>query len=93
MPTFWYVLAAGFSLLMPAGFVYWRCWPRAQRAWDAALGGMAAIGLSTFGYWATGFALHFGGVGLVYTIPELKPLVWEWSPFAGDWGSVGAWPV
>ncbi len=88
VPTFWYILAAAIALLVPAGFVLIGvAGLEPQRAWDAALGGMAAIGLSAFGYWAVGFALHFGGVGLVYSLPELKHLVWEWSPLAGDWGA------
>ncbi|NJN81052.1 MAG: hypothetical protein HC802_01350 [Caldilineaceae bacterium] len=58
----------------------------AERAWNAALGGVAAIGLAAFGYWAIGYALQFGGVGLVYTQPELSALVWEWSPLSSEWG-------
>ena len=87
VPTFWYVLAAAISLLTPAGFVLIGvAGLDPQHAWDAALGGMAAVGLALFGYWAIGFALHFGGVGLVYTLPELKNMVWEWSPFSSNWG-------
>lgn len=87
VPTFWYVLAAAIALLVPAGFVLIGvAGLEPQRAWDAALGGMGALGLAAFGYWAIGFALQFGGVGLVYTLPELKHLVWEWSPLANDWG-------
>lgn len=87
MPTFWYVLAAALSLLVPAGFVLIGvAGLEPPHAWDAALGGMAAIGLAAFGYWAIGFALDFGGVGLVYGLPELKHLVWEWSPFSSNWG-------
>jgi Amt family ammonium transporter len=37
-------------------------------------------------YYAVGFALQFGGIGLTYTHPELRNLVWEWSPLATDWG-------
>jgi ammonium transporter, Amt family len=87
VPTFWYLLAAGLALLVPAGFVLIGvAGLEAQRAWNAALGGVAAVGLAAFGYWATGFALHFGGIGLVYPQPELRQLVWEWSPLSVDWG-------
>jgi Amt family ammonium transporter len=87
-PPYWYLLIASFSLLMPAGFVLISVAGLEQaRAWDAALGGLAAVGLAALGYWAFGFALQFGGVGLVYTRPELSALVWEWSPFAADWGA------
>lgn len=86
-PTFWFVLAAALSLLVPAGFVLIGvAGLEPQHAWDAALGGMAAVGLAAFGYWAIGFALDFGGVGLVYGLPELKHLVWEWSPLSSNWG-------
>ncbi|HMN28152.1 MAG TPA: hypothetical protein PKE45_08360, partial [Caldilineaceae bacterium] len=86
-PTFWYLLAAGLALLVPAGFVLISvAGLEAQRAWNAALGGLAAIGLAAFGYWAIGFALHFGGVGLVYPQLELRQLVWEWSPLSVEWG-------
>jgi Amt family ammonium transporter len=75
------------ALLVPAGFVLIGvAGLEAQRAWNAALGGVAAIGLAAFGYWAIGFALQFGGVGLVYPQLELRQLVWEWSPLSTDWG-------
>ena len=87
-PSYWYLLAAGLALLVPAGFVLISvAGLDPSRAWDAALGGLAAIGLAALGYWAFGFALQFGGVGLVYPQPGLSALVWEWSPFAADWGA------
>lgn len=86
-PTFWYLLAASLALLVPAGFVLIAvAGLDAQRAWNAALGGVGAIGLAAFGYWAIGFALQFGGIGLVYPQAELRQLVWEWSPLSVDWG-------
>ncbi len=46
VPTFWYVLAAAIALLVPAGFVLIGvAGLEPQRAWDAALGGMGAVGL------------------------------------------------
>lgn len=87
VPTFWYLLAAALALLVPAGFVLIGvAGLEAQRAWNAALGGVAAVGLAAFGYWATGFALQFGGIGLVYPQAELRQLVWEWSPLSVEWG-------
>ena len=56
------------------------------RAWDAALGGLAALGLAGLAYWAIGFAIQFGGVGLVYSHPDLSKLVLEWSPLSAEWG-------
>ncbi len=58
-----------------------------QRAWDAGLGSLAAICLAGFGYWAVGFALQFGGVGLFYANPQLGDLTVEWSALPLDWGT------
>lgn len=86
-PTVWYLLAAGLALLVPAGFVLLAVANlEPGRAWNTALGGLAAIGLAAFAYWAIGFALQFGGVGLVYPDAELRGLVWEWSPLSSEWG-------
>lgn len=88
LPIVWYLLAAGLAMLVPAGFVLLASATLAQEsAWSAALGGLAAAGLAAFAYWAVGFALQFGGVGLVYQHPELRGLVWEWSPLSSEWGS------
>jgi ammonium transporter, Amt family len=88
LPSYWFLIMAAFGLLVPAGFILVGvAGLEPSRAWDAALGGLAAIGLASFGYWAVGFALEFGGVGLVYPDPGLRDLVWEWSPFAADWGA------
>lgn len=87
-PGLWYLLAAGLSLLVPAGLVLiGAAGLRPERAWDAALGGLGAVGLAVVAYWAVGFALHFGGVGLVYVRPELSALVWEWSALPAAWGT------
>lgn len=86
-PAYWFLLTAALALLVPAGFVLVGVSGlEPARAWDAALGGLAAIGLAGLAYWAVGFALQFGGVGLVYPQAGLRDLVWEWSPFAADWG-------
>ncbi|RME65468.1 MAG: hypothetical protein D6790_01770 [Caldilineae bacterium] len=58
-----------------------------KRVWDGALGGLAALGLAGLAYWALGFALQFGGIGLVYAHPGLEGLVWEWSALPASWGS------
>jgi len=87
IPLYWYLLTAALSLLVPAGFVLIAVAElSAQQAWRSALGALGAIGLAGLGYWAIGFALHFGGVGLVYPDPGLRNLVWEWSPLSTDWG-------
>lgn len=84
----WYLVAAGISFLIPSGLVLiGAAGLSPQRAWDAALGGLAAICLAGFGYWATGFALQFGGVGLFYPDAQLSDLVWEWSALPENWGT------
>ena len=86
-PVFWYLLAAAVAIMTAIGLVLIGVAGLARaHAWDAALGAVAAIGLATVAYWAVGFALQFGGIGLVYTRPELRGLVWEWSPLSVDWG-------
>ncbi|MEZ4714056.1 MAG: hypothetical protein R3A44_43130 [Caldilineaceae bacterium] len=87
LPGYWYLLMAALALLVPAGLILISvAGLEPQRAWDAALGSLAAISITGFAYWAVGFGLQFGGIGLVYTRPELMLLVWEWSPFSPDWG-------
>jgi Amt family ammonium transporter len=87
VPLFWYVLATALAFLVPIGLVLIGvAGLDGQHAWNAALGAVAAVGLALFGYWAVGFALHFGGIGLVYPLRELRHLVWEWSPLAAEWG-------
>jgi Amt family ammonium transporter len=86
-PTVWYLLASGLAMLVPAGFILLAVANLDERqAWNSALGGLAAAGLAAFAYWAVGFALQFGGVGLVYNHSELRSLVWEWSPLSSEWG-------
>ena len=50
-----------------------------ERARHAALACLAALGLATLGYLGAGFALQFGGVGLLHDRPGFEGLVWEWS--------------
>jgi len=87
VPLYWYLMTAMVALLAPIGFLLIGvAGLEPEHAWNAALGGLAAVGLSTWGYWAVGFAIQFGGIGLVYPNPELRQLVWEWSPLAANWG-------
>ncbi len=87
-PLFWYLLAAASALLVPIGLVLIGVTGLdSARASNAALGGVAAIGLGGLAYWAVGFALQFGGIGLAYLRPELRSLVWEWSPLPAEWGT------
>ena len=86
-PMFWYLLAAAIAMLVPVGLVLIGvAGLERERAWNAALGAVAAMSLAALAYWAFGFALQFGGIGLAYARPELRGLVWEWSPLPADWG-------
>ena len=86
--TPWYVLAAGLAIFVPAGLILVSVAGMASRdAWKTALSALGAIALAGIAYWAIGFGLQFGGVGLVYAQPELMALVWEWSPLSVNWGS------
>lgn len=79
---------AALALMVPAGFVLIGVAGLAsEQAWRATINCLAAVGLTSIGYWAIGFALQFGGVGLVYILPELEILVWEWSALSLSWGS------
>src|SRR5262245_26278600 len=65
VPLYWYLMTAMIALLAPIGFVLVGVAGLApEHAWNAALGGLAAVGLATWAYWAVGFAIQFGGVGL-----------------------------
>ena len=88
LPLYWFLITSFMALLVPIGFVLIGvAGLEVEYAWNAALGGLAAISLATFAYWAIGFALHFGGIGLVYNDPALRQLVWEWSPLSTNWGT------
>lgn len=87
VPLYWYLMTTMVALLVPVGFILIGvAGLEPEHAWNAALGGLAAVGLATWAYWAVGFAIQFGGVGLVYPDAGLRQLVWEWSPLAANWG-------
>jgi Amt family ammonium transporter len=79
------------ALLLPAGLMLIAGGALAgRRPARSAVAGLGALALSAIGYWACGFALQFGGVGLVSDLPGLEGLVWEWaSPVNLDWGVMG----
>ena len=84
----WHLTASGLAFLVPAGLLLVAASGlRPQRAWDAALGGLAAFCLGCVGYWAVGFAFQFGSVGFLYSEnPELAGLVRGWIPLPEGWG-------
>jgi len=83
----WPLLASALAFLVPIGLALIASGGSPEeRAVSTALLAPAAIGLAALGYFACGFALQFGGVGLAYDLPGLRELVWEWSPVDVAWG-------
>ncbi len=83
----WLLMAGGLAWLVPSALTLLVAagLPEAE-ARQVALTLPTAIALAVVGYAATGFALHYGGIGLVVDHPDLAALVWEWSAIAADWG-------
>jgi Amt family ammonium transporter len=81
-------LLSGLAFLVPLGYalVAVAGLPE-ERARHAALSTLAALALAVVGYVATGFALEFGGVGLVRNLPGTEGLIWEWSAIGETWGA------
>ena len=74
-----FLVPIGYALIAASGLPI-------ERARQAAISFFAALGLATIGYVATGFALQFGGIGLVYDRPGFEGLIWEWSLLGPTWG-------
>lgn len=74
-----FLVPIGYALIAVSGLPI-------ERARQAAISFFAALGLATIGYVATGFALQFGGIGLVYDRPGFEGLIWEWSLLGPTWG-------
>jgi len=84
----WPLLAGGLAFLIPAGFTLIASGGMPEeKAVPTAMMGLAATGLALAGYLACGFALQFGGIGLVSALPGLEGLIWEWSPLDATWGT------
>ncbi len=73
------LLPLGLTLLIAGGL-------ESEQARQATLTLLAAVGLAALSYWAIGFALQFGGIGLVDGRPGFNELVWEWSALNESWG-------
>jgi Amt family ammonium transporter len=90
MPEFSPV-SAGLAFLVPLGFALVAAGGLPEeRAREATLSVLAALGLACLGYVATGFALEFGGVGLTRSaagVSGLEGLIWEWSAIGETWGA------
>jgi Amt family ammonium transporter len=79
------------ALLVPAGLILiLGSGLKGRRPAKSAVAGLGALALAVASYWAAGFALHMGGVGLVSDLPGLEGLLWEWaSPLNLEWGAMG----
>lgn len=76
------------SFLLPLGLILLAVGAAdTERAVDVAVAGLLSLGLSALGYFVCGFALQFGGVGLVSDVQGLALLTAEWSPLDIEWGS------
>lgn len=84
----WLLLAGGLAWLVPTALTLLAAagLPDAE-ARQVALTLPTALALAVAGYMGTGFAFHYGGIGLMVDHPDLTPLVWEWSAIAADWGT------
>jgi Amt family ammonium transporter len=84
----WPLLAGCLAFLIPAGFTLLASGGMPEeKAVPTATLGLAVTGLAMVGYLACGFALQFGGIGLVSDLPGLGGLIWEWSPLDATWGT------
>jgi len=76
------------TLLLPLGFILLAVGAASEdRAVDVAVAGLLSWGLAVLGYFVCGFALQFGGVGLVSEMEGLSLLTAEWSPLDLSWGT------
>ena len=87
----WPLLAVALALLAPAGLGLIST--DEDNFADGGLVLLLAPLLTLIGYAATGFALHFGGIGIIIDHPDLASLVWEWTPLKEGnlqfWGVAG----
>lgn len=81
------LLTLGLAFMVPVGFaLIGASGLPAERSRHAAVSFLAALGLALVGYVITGFALQFGGVGLVHETRGYDGLIWEWSALGVTWG-------
>lgn len=82
------LLAASLAWFVPAGLIFLAAGGVPEgRAWQTALAGVAGASIGVLAFFTVGFALAFGGIGLVYSqASELGGLVWEWTVVTEAWG-------
>jgi len=75
------------AFLLPLGLILLAVGAASEeRAVDVAVAGLLSLGLAVLGYFVCGFALQFGGVGLISEMDRLSLLTAEWSPLDLSWG-------
>lgn len=83
----WPLLASSLAWLVPAGLTLIAAASvPARRGWQTALAGVAAAGLAVSAFFAVGFSVAFGGIGLIDWREGFSGLVWEWSLLGPEWG-------
>lgn len=85
----WVFLAAFLVFFMQAGFALVETgFTRAKNVAHTMMMNLMVFCIGAVGYWATGFALQFGGVN--YTYPDINNLgAWAFSPVTlGDWAGL-----
>ncbi|MCG2768065.1 MAG: ammonium transporter, partial [Anaerolineae bacterium] len=76
------------TFLLPLGLILLAVGAASEeRAVDVAVAGLLSWGLAVLGYFVCGFALQFGGVGLLSEMEGLSLLTAEWSPLDLSWGT------
>ena len=87
----WPLLASALGLFAPFGIALITFDEENLR--PMGLLSIASILITVIGYAATGFAVHFGGIGIIIDHPDVAALVWEWTPLKGGalafWGASG----
>jgi len=83
----WSYLAGGLAFLVPVAIVFWVVSGlEPDDARPAALLVPVTVAAVALAYAAVGFALEFGGVGLMDARHGFSRLVWEWSALPEQWG-------
>ncbi len=80
LATLGWLLPIGILLIVASGM-------KEQEAREATLTFLIAAGITAALYFAYGFALQFGGVGIRYKAEGLSGLIWLWTPLDLKWGT------
>ncbi len=80
MAALGWLLPVGILLIVASGM-------DEEDARESTLTFLLAAGITALLYFAYGFALQFGGVGIRYRTEGLSGLVWLWTPLDLKWGT------